>query len=573
MFAVPGWSISADILKTQTDVSAKKPEKCPIADSNGTSPTIKTSKKRKRGPEKGNATAITSENLAELWEKHIEGRSAVKKNGKVHTTEDTHEKRKEKRTKGKEKETKQSTGDEVEHATGVKHKDKSAGKEDFQKRKQLKEEKRAKKARLQANGDLPPLRPKSSTTQEPQVSKAPSKEAPKAISEPTSNTSNLLSTSSNSTRGTPSLPAPAPAPTSTLTPLQTSMRTKLLSSRFRHLNQTLYTTPSSASLALFAQTPSLFSEYHQGFSQQVAAWPENPVEGFIRWILERGFIGLKGTGLGSQKAQFRTNKKGKGGADVVPVTTTQVLVSTNSVLEPLPRDRRANICTIADLGCGTAHLAATLTPSVKSLQLKLHSFDLSAPSPLVTVADISALPLPPASVDVAIFSLALMGTNWLDFVDDSWRVLKWKGECWIAEVGSRFVGQKELKKGEKVRVGHSVGNRTKFGTGKAKGGDKKGHAADNGEEEDLTVVEAEPSVRSPAQTTADVSAFVEVLRLRGFVLKGEPELGNKMFVRLRFLKGLTPVKGRNAPGKGGEVGNEDVEVEGKVLKACVYKTR
>ncbi|KAK2067581.1 hypothetical protein P8C59_001307 [Phyllachora maydis] len=61
-----------------------------------------------------------------------------------------------------------------------------------------------------------------------------------------------------------------------LTPLQASMREKLMSARFRHLNETLYTKPSAESFALFCNSPEMFDEYHQGFRRQVGMWPENP---------------------------------------------------------------------------------------------------------------------------------------------------------------------------------------------------------------------------------------------------------------------------------------------------------
>jgi len=66
------------------------------------------------------------------------------------------------------------------------------------------------------------------------------------------------------------------------------------------------------------------------------------------------------------------------------------------------------------------------------------------------------------------------------------------------------------------------------------------------------------------------------------------ELGNKMFVRMRFTKSVTPTKGKGVPKKndgGGETWKpkqkrfveaeeEDTgEDEGKVLKPCVYKIR
>lgn len=43
-----------------------------------------------------------------------------------------------------------------------------------------------------------------------------------------------------------------------------------------------------------------------------------------------------------------------------------------------------------------------------------------------------------ASMDAAVFCLALMGTNYGAFLAEAARVLKPKGQLWVAEVRSRF---------------------------------------------------------------------------------------------------------------------------------------
>ena len=127
------------------------------------------------------------------------------------------------------------------------------------------------------------------------------------------------------------------------------MRQKLVSSRFRHLNQTLYTSSSFEALTMFNQSPDLFADYHAGFSQQVKeSWPQNPVEQYKRLILERG------------RSHRRGPKPG-----------------------PLPRNRKG-ICNLADLGCGDAALARSCQSQLKNLQLKFHNFDLHASNSLVT---------------------------------------------------------------------------------------------------------------------------------------------------------------------------------------------
>ena len=75
-------------------------------------------------------------------------------------------------------------------------------------------------------------------------------------------------------------------------------------------------------------------------------------------------------------------------------------------------NRRAKPVTsvIADFGCGEAKLAASLPAYT------VHSFDLKAANDRVTVCDIAHVPLRDATVDVAVFSLALMGTDWPNFI-------------------------------------------------------------------------------------------------------------------------------------------------------------
>jgi ribosomal RNA-processing protein 8 len=132
-----------------------------------------------------------------------------------------------------------------------------------------------------------------------------------------------------------------------------------------------------------------------------------------------------------------------------------------------------------------------------------------------------------------------------------------------------------------------VGNRQKGGKK-----DKK-----KAEEEDAVIDDAalmvEVDGNDDTKQETDVSAFVEVLRKRGFVLKGEGavDLSNRMFVKMHFIKGLTPIKGKCVPvPKGMEKmgletwkkkpkkfldAEDDVPVssEAGVLKPCVYKLR
>jgi hypothetical protein len=67
-----------------------------------------------------------------------------------------------------------------------------------------------------------------------------------------------------------------------LSALQQKMQQKLAGSKFRWINETLYTTKSDSSYKLFQEQPELFEIYHQGFHSQVQKWPVNPVDIIIK---------------------------------------------------------------------------------------------------------------------------------------------------------------------------------------------------------------------------------------------------------------------------------------------------
>jgi ribosomal RNA-processing protein 8 len=280
-----------------------------------------------------------------------------------------------------------------------------------------------------------------------------------------------------------SQPKLQPRPETKLTPLQLKMKEKLSGSRFRWINEQLYTISSGEALKLIENSPELFDEYHNGFRAQVQSWPENPVDTFIK--------------------QFRTRLE-------KPINAPGGLTG-----EP---DGKV---VIADMGCGEAQLAlevSNLKGSKKSKKVKfvVHSFDLKKSNDRITVADIKNVPLPDSSVHVVVFCLALMGTNFLDFIREANRILKPRGELWIAEIKSRFV--------------------------------------DN-----------------------NVQQFVDILKKNGFFHKTTDE-SNKMFVRFEFFKPpkdiLEQRKTKDAKKLKFIDEDEPKEPEGKwLLKPCIYKKR
>ena len=136
-----------------------------------------------------------------------------------------------------------------------------------------------------------------------------------------------------------------------------------------------------------------------------------------------------------------------------------------------------------------------------------------------------------------------------------------------AQIGAK----KPLSKSEKKKL-------------KKKAGDDEGSDVDDA---DIYAEDARPADNDDE---TDISAFVEVFRTRGFVLKPESvDKSNKMFVKMEFVKaGGAPTKGKYASTTGAAAGpgkkrfidrsaladkGMTAEEEAAVLKPCVYKIR
>ncbi|TID20508.1 rRNA processing protein Rrp8 [Venturia nashicola] len=540
MFAVSGWSISAP-LKTQLDV----PKSATGPGEDGKPP----SNKRKRAAEKrekAGIPAVTKDNVDDMWQKVIEGKTRPPQNPatRLRNEKKAAKKRKEREAAGQSAEKTTSTSNGRDKAplpaTPEGGEDEAAQPKEKKTKKDGSKDKSQTDIALSKDDSVRDSTAAFPTPQNPATKARNEKKKQKKASEST---------------------APPPAPVlvaSKLTPLQQGMAAKLASARFRHLNEKLYTSPSEEALELFTRDADTFESYHSGFRQQVEVWPENPVDGYITDIQAR--------------ANIRFNRKGE--------VKGHKIEGRPPGEKEIPRTQGA--CTIADLGCGDARLASELFPKQQKLNVKILSFDLHSPSKFVKKADIANLPLPNGGINVAIFCLALMGTNWVDFIDEAWRILHWKGELWIAEIKSRF-GRVSNSKGKVVD--HSVGKRQKP---RSKMSDKEKKTLDSSlQAEEDTLAVAVDGVESQNKET-DVSAFIKVLKSRGFLLDGEDseavDLSNRMFVKMRFLKAVAPVKGKNAEGAAIEKATwkpkkakfldaEDEVDESRVLKPCVYKLR
>lgn len=95
---------------------------------------------------------------------------------------------------------------------------------------------------------------------------------------------------------------------------------------------------------------------------------------------------------------------------------------------------------IGDFGCGEAFLHKEL-----SSKHTIHSFDHVAMEKFVTECDFSKTPLDDESLDVAIYSLAMMGSNINEYLHEAHRVLRLDGKINIIEATSRFKDIEQFK--------------------------------------------------------------------------------------------------------------------------------
>ena len=212
---------------------------------------------------------------------------------------------------------------------------------------------------------------------------------------------------------------------------QDASKARLAGSRFRILNEELYTTTSEKSYDKFKENPELFEQYHEGFRHQVESWPENPVDVIVNSLTST---------YNKNKSKSKKAKKSK-----------------------------TSPCVVADFGCGDAQLATDLMAINKQQNgekdededavFKVHSFDLVSPNELVTACDMADVPLKDKTVDVCVFCLSLMGTNLADFIREAHRVLKDDGRVQIAEVRSR-IEYSHSRKGKNSNSNSNNNNKT-----------------------------------------------------------------------------------------------------------------
>ena len=101
-------------------------------------------------------------------------------------------------------------------------------------------------------------------------------------------------------------------------------------------------------------------------------------------------------------------------------------------IDLLSRSSKSRL-TVADLGCGDAALARHFRTNKR---VTVHSYDLVKVNEFVEVCDIAEVPLRDNTIDVAIFCLSLMGTNFLRFIREACRYTKPQYPLLVVDFGA-----------------------------------------------------------------------------------------------------------------------------------------
>lgn len=114
---------------------------------------------------------------------------------------------------------------------------------------------------------------------------------------------------------------------------------------------------------------------------------------------------------------------------------------------------------VGDFGCGENLLSKEITN-------KVYAFDHVAIDDTVYACDITNVPIGDGLLDVAVFSLALMGSNYEQYFKEAYRTLKVYGNIFVCEPAAKWEGREEELKKQIESVGFkcfgTVKNTDKF---------------------------------------------------------------------------------------------------------------
>lgn len=154
---------------------------------------------------------------------------------------------------------------------------------------------------------------------------------------------------------------------------------------FSKMNNRWYASQSDKTHDRLANNPEEWAHYHTMYRQLRETWPVVPFKEEIRWLSERDGL------------------------------------------------------VVGDFGCGEAFIAAEA-----GAKHTIHSFDHVAIDKRAVACDIAHVPLEDETLDVAIFCLSLMGSNFTDYIREAHRCLRLDGMLHIWEAASYFEDVKKF---------------------------------------------------------------------------------------------------------------------------------
>jgi ribosomal RNA-processing protein 8 len=177
---------------------------------------------------------------------------------------------------------------------------------------------------------------------------------------------------------------PAPVPTK---PKQKRPKLKIVRPEISELHKRYKTMTSSNLHSEFATHPELWHEYHEISEANESSFP----------------------------------------SDEIP---------RNVVIKMLDAEKTRRKKVVVDMGCGKAQIAQHYANDAR---FTFKNYDhISFDANLVESCDITSVPLEDNSVDVAILSLAMWGSNCNDYVHEAYRILETSGKLIIAEPTKRW---------------------------------------------------------------------------------------------------------------------------------------
>ncbi len=112
-------------------------------------------------------------------------------------------------------------------------------------------------------------------------------------------------------------------------------------------------------------------------------------------------------------------------------------IPRNRIIEELEKQKTKRTKTVVDMGCGRAQLSKYFNHK-KDTRFQFINYDHVSSNENIISCDISKVPLEDNSVEIAILSLALWGSNCESYISEAHRILESNGLLYIMEATKRW---------------------------------------------------------------------------------------------------------------------------------------